>query len=74
MKFIVEENQFKRIIRMITESSINNKLPVLERNSIGKLFPVGIKDNQSESIILKENRIRGLEEIDLNTNWYINHE
>jgi hypothetical protein len=70
MKLILEENQFIHVIQKITEAANNRSLLASRKAGIGSIFPIDALKNNPQRFRSYERERAGIEEIDLNNNWY----
>lgn len=70
MKLIIEEQQLKRVIQRIAESSSNRSLLSLRKAGVGSILPKSVMLNNPQRFRPYEREKAGLEEADLENNWY----
>jgi hypothetical protein len=70
MKLILEEQQLKRVIQKIAESSSNRSLLSLRKAGVGSIFPKSTILNNPDRFRPYERERAGFEEADLENNWY----
>lgn len=70
MKLLIEEQQYRKIIQTLIETSSNRSLLSLRRVSGGAIFPQGAMLNNPERFRPFEREQFGIEEKDLETDWY----